>query len=137
MRIIQTFQNILNMSMYDETNMQVKKEYTGLLDTLLTMMCANSIFGDNATLAFTTLSTLQSFKYDIGDNGLLNHSIGIGDSPNSTFVPGIVNLGSELASKYREWQCTTDYKCNGKTLLPEDCGSFLVTQRSTWNFNAF
>ena len=105
--------------------MQVKKEYAGLLDTLLTMMCANSIFGEKSSLAFTTLSVFQSFKYDIGDRGALNHSIGIEYLPKNNFVPGIINLGSELASKYSEWQCTDEYKCNGKTLLSEVHGSIL------------
>ena len=96
--------------------MQVKREFTDLINSLLTSMCAKSTFGENASVANTDLSILQSFKYDLSDNGTQDLPISCESCEAGGLSPGIINLGKELASKYNEWQCTSDYKCNGKIL---------------------
>ena len=97
--------------------MQVKREFTGLVDTLLTALCAKSTFGESPLVAFTGLSVLQSFKYNLFDNGTTNLSIASDGWESSGYISGLINVGKELASKYGEWQCTDDYVCNGEKIF--------------------
>ena len=100
--------------MYDDTNMKVKRDFTGLLNSLLASMCAKSMFGEGAALAFTEISVMQSFKYNLGGTGAMNLSIGKRNWRRTSFIPSMVNLGNELSSKYSDWQCTDEYRCSGK-----------------------
>ena len=108
-KIVETYDNIINATAHDNLTMSMKRKYTGLTPYLLQSMCSGSEFGDNASLAKSNLSTLQSYKYDMADGGKQNISVECDDCEQN----GMINLGDDLVSKYNSWECTQEYTCNG------------------------
>ena len=110
---METFDNIVSVTSVDSTSTSIKTNFVNMVTSLLASMCRTVQFGENATVAKSQLSVLQSYKYDLANttNGSLDLSCkNCGKIQNAAMLL----FGDDLASKYRSWQCTADYPCTGK-----------------------
>ncbi len=121
--MVQTFENIINVSSVDHTAMALKNDFTEMTKSLLASMCKKSSYGEDATVSESTLSTLQSYKYDFGENANASLAVSCKNCSKVSHDPAMVSLGDDLTKMYESWQCTAEYKCNGKStpFQPEHC----------------